>query len=637
MKKMLPIPIQTARLQDLFLAPRVALNHQVTLPSCLEHCRKTGRLDAFLLNWRPGQPNKPHIYWDSDVAKVVEGMAWDLMLFPDAERACELDQLAQRIVSAQQPDGYLNTWFTVVEPQNRWQKLYLNHELYCAGHLMEAATAHFQATGKRFFLEAMCRNAECLSRTFGRKAGQLRGYPGHPEIERALCKLAESANRPDFFELASFFIEERGQSPNYFCQEIEREGGHCDPEYFANLLAHKPLRQQSKATGHAVRAMYLYSAMAELAEKQQDKELMTVCEKLWDSVTLQNMYVTGGIGSSEFGEQFTKDYHLPNAAAYAESCAAIGLMMFASRMLNISGNAGYAEILERVLFNAASSGYGLDGKTFFYANLLEVDQNMFTKRKNITAERQPWFNTSCCPTNFCRILPQLACFLFSQLPDGMAIHIPVAASIDLPLPGRRLKLQISSEYPYQGDIEIRVLEDCPQTVLALRIPAWAPKFAIRLNGDACPDTLDNGYLIVQRDWRKGDFLQLQLAMPVECLQAHPKVTENAGRIALRRGPLVYALESIDNGEDLCQILISPKTEFKLEQAHGLPQGTLAIAGTAFREHFTPESSDQLYAARKSFLRKFRFTAIPYALWQNRGPASMRVWIRAMTEPGILSP
>lgn len=620
MKKFVSVPPGAVRLNDPVLAPRLATARQVTIPDCLRKIRETGQLDAFQLDYREGEPNRPHIFWDSDVAKVLEGVALLLATGPDAALMAELDRCVDLVISAQQPDGYLNIVFSTYRQGERWTDLTYCHELYCAGHLIEAATAHFRLTGKRKFLDAMCRYADCIGAAFGRGPGQRRGYPGHEEIELALYKLADATGEARYRELAKYFITERGRAPNYFRQEHPALS-EDDLRYFQ---AHRPVAEQHDADGHAVRALYLYCGMADLAAAEEDDAMLRHCEALFERLVRRRMYITGGVGSTSRGERFTVDYDLPNDTAYAESCAAIALVFFAQRLLNLTGDGRYADILERALYNGVLSGLGLDGESYFYANLLEVGDHTF-EHGHVNKTRQPWFTCSCCPTNFCRFLPQLGSLLFSTADDEIRLHIPAAGEVEADLESGKVKLTVRGDYPY-GE-EAAVLVQTPGRYrIAVRRPGWCDGFSLELNGEAVPAAgEERQYLILERDWRSGDILTLKLPMPIMKQYAHPKVAADAGRAAIMRGPLIYALESVDNGADLAQLILAPDPAFTLTEAAGLPAGTPAIRGRARRE--LPGDGETLYSGRKPAYEAAEFTAIPYALWQNRGPAAMLVWIR----------
>lgn len=603
-------PIECVRLQDPVFAPRLEMNRRVTIPSCLLRCKETGRLEAFRLNWKPGMENRPHIFWDSDVAKVLEGMAHTLLLKKDPEMEAELNSLVDLLLSSQQPDGYLNSYYTRMEPENRWKNLHAGHELYCAGHLIEAAVAHFHATGKRNFLDAMCRYADLIATVFGNAPGQRRGYPGHEELELALCSLARTTGNQKYLNLASYFVHERGRAPNYFATE------ESVPESaLAELQAHRPVMEQSDAVGHAVRAVYLYCGMADVASETNDKKLFAACERLFDSMVSRRMYVTGGIGSSGNGECFEGDYKLPNESAYAESCAAIGLVLFASRMYQLSGETKYMDVLERVLYNGALSGIGLEGDRFFYQNMLEVHEH-----SSFPPVRRKWFDCSCCPTNYCRFLPQIGSFVWSENANEVRLNLPVASVYHS---GER-KIVVSSAYPYDGSVRIEFESD-GDFIFSIRIPDWCKKYTAKLNGKTVTRSAKKGLLSFPGRRQRFDVLEIRLMMPVRVMRSHPRVRANAGKIVLTRGPLVYALESIDNGVPLSRLSIPSGQRFQIGKAKGLPRGTATIHGKALAQ-IMPET-ESLYFECVPKSKKVNFVAIPYALWQNRGPTEMTVWIR----------
>ncbi|MGE4564304.1 MAG: glycoside hydrolase family 127 protein [Victivallaceae bacterium] len=582
-------------LKDRWLAPRQETNRSSTIPSSLERCRETGRIEAFRLQWRPGEPNRPHIFWDSDVAKVLEGMALSLELFPDPAMAAELEELITLVLSAQQPDGYLNSYFTQVEPDKRWSNLFDHHELYCAGHLIEAAVAHYRATGKTNFLDGMRRYADYIATVFGRGANRRRGCPGHEELELALVKLADATGEKKYLDLARYFIDERGTPPSCFLGERPQ----VTVEELRNRQAHRPVREQCEADGHAVRALYLYCGMADVAARTGDRELLAACERLFDNVTERRMYVTGGVGSTAIGEAFTADYHLPNDSAYAESCAAIALLLFADRMLKLTGEAKYREVVERVLFNSLLAGISLSGDRFFYANLPEVAANTFTFG-HISKERQPWFGCSCCPTNYCRIMPQLGEFCYRRTARTLCIDVPVAMVIN----EHDFELEIDSAYPVGGKVTVEV----------------------RRAKDLKLDIGGRSYMV-----NGGDRLDLELELPVRLLYSHPKVTANAGRAALARGPLIYVLESVDNPDiELATAVLAGEFSAAADAIGGVPFVRLESPGRAVPR---TAAGGALYREAQPEYVDCRLSFIPFALWQNRGPSELETWVGA--RPGKL--
>ncbi len=612
MKNTRSAAIAEVKVDDPFFAPRIRQCLETTIPKSVEHCRTDGRINAFKLQWKEGMPDKPHVFWDSDVAKVLEGMAYAVQLSHDPEMEKDLNEIVDLVVSAQQKDGYLNTHFTVVEPEKRWTCLHSTHELYCAGHLIEAAVAHFRTTGRRNFLDAVCRYADYIGTVFGRGKGQKRGYPGHEEIELALCKLFEVTGKKKYLDLAKYFVDERGRSPNYFLKENQQ----WTSRNLENFQAHKPVREEKNAVGHAVRAVYLYSGMADIAQASGDKELLRACEDVFDSIANRKMYLTGGIGSDRGSEAFENDCNLPDHSAYAESCASIGLVFFAARMFNITGDGKYMDVLERALYNGIPSGISLDGYHYFYKNLLRVDRNTHW---SFQKTRMEWYDCSCCPTNFCRFLPQIGSFLWSANDEEVKLNIPAASVYEAD--GR--KITVRGDYPYGAEIEVEFGSEAAFT-FGFRIPLNC-KASFHLNGKTTLPNTKKGYASFRRMWKKGDLLHVSLDMPVIVLRAHPDLTFNAGQLALMRGPLVYALESTDNsGWNLSQLLIPAAQSFKLVKAKELPTGTLAIRGTAYEENLPGNS---LYTETAPRFRKTSFTAVPYALWQNRGESEMTVWGR----------
>ncbi|MBE6369000.1 MAG: glycoside hydrolase family 127 protein [Lentisphaerae bacterium] len=609
----LPGDIRTA---DPVFAERIKVCIAETIPATMRKTVETGRLDAFKLNWKEGDKNKPHIFWDSDTAKVLEGMAYCLALNPDPELEKNYDEWVELICSAQQEDGYLNTYFTRIESEKRWAYLSWGHELYCAGHLIEAAVAGYECLGKRKLLDCICRYADYIDSVFGLEEGKRRGWPGHEEIELALIKLYRVTGNKRYLKLASYFVNDRGTEPNVFKTEI----GEANWDGGQNLQAHRPVREQDSAVGHAVRAVYLYAGMADVADEENDVALLEVCECLFEDIRQHKMYITGGIGSGFAGEKFTIPYDLTNSSLmYAESCATIGLAQFAIRMFNITGNNKYLDVAELALYNGALSGISTRGDTYFYTNYLEVDDNLVTYNSGAKV-RQPWFACSCCPTSFARFIPQLGTFLWSAGDNEIAMNIPAACHADLKLKdGRRVSCQVEGDYPYDGKIRI-TMETAGNYRLLLRIPSWCKQYTVTMNGK----TTDS---VIQRNWDIGDVVELNLEMPVSVIRSNTKITGNNGRIALKRGPVVYALEQIDQQVPVRETLIDIDGGFRLfRDLPGLPEGTVGITGKAVHEYF--QDSNALYTDEPPTREDVPFKAIPYALWQNRGDGNMAIWLRA---------
>ncbi|MDD3885744.1 MAG: glycoside hydrolase family 127 protein [Victivallaceae bacterium] len=591
---------------DPFFAPRIKKCLEVTIPTAMRQCVDTGRIDAFKLNWKPGMPNQPHVFWDSDVAKVMEGMAYSLALKPDAGLERVYDEWVDLVVSAQQPDGYLNTHFTTVEPDGRWKCLAMQHELYCAGHLIEAAVAGYEALGKRKLLDCLCRYADYIDSVFGLEPGKRRGWPGHEEIELALVRLYGATGCERYLKLAAYFINDRGVAPRLFENKF-------DP---GNKQADRPVREQTDAYGHAVRAVYLYTGMADVARETGDGELMKACLRLFDSIRFRRMYITGGIGSTFMGEAFTEDYELPNGVSmYAESCAAMGLVQLADRLFNATGDAAILDVLERTLYNGALSGISLSGDRFFYSNFLEVDDNHHCFNAGYRT-RQPWFACSCCPTSYARFLPQIGRFLWSVRGDEIFLKIPAAGHAELNFDdGRSVSLRVEGGYPYDGQVRI-VVETGGEFTLNCRRPGWCHGFKASFEGRAVA-------LPLRRNWQAGDTVTVNIDMPVEIMHGNPRITADLGRAALTRGPLVYAVEERDLAFPVRELRLPSGAGIQLAEASDLPPGTVVLEGEAVRESF---AGDALYTAAAPLRTGAHFRAVPYALWQNRGDTNMAVWL-----------
>lgn len=604
------IPLSAVRLTDNILAPRIEQCIKVTIPTSLEKCRETGRLDAFKLEWTENSGKEcPHIYWDSDVAKVLEGVAYSLAVSPDSELEKYYDELVDLIVSAQQPDGYLNTHFTVKDQDKRWTQLNSRHELYCAGHLMEAAVAGFEQLGKRKFLDAMCRYADYIDSVFGNGENRRYGIPGHEEIELALVKLYRATGVKRYLDLAEYFINARGEKPEFF-------SGECGYPMDASIYqAHKPVREQNHAVGHSVRALYLYCGMADVGSETGDRSLIEACKRLYKNITEKRMYISGGVGSSFFHEAFTTDYDLPNdSRSYAESCAGIALALFSHRMSEITGDAAYLDTLERTLFNVIPAGISLNGDEFFYSNFLEINDN-FVKYNFGSPTRQKWFFCSCCPTSFCRFFTQLPRFIWSTAPGRFQLNIPVANTLSLPDAG----FEVISNYPLNGKIRI-IIRKTGNFTLAVRIPGFAKNAAFNCNGNGISPAVVNGFAEFTRNWNSGDEISCDLDMPFELIRANEKVTMNRGKAAIMRGPLLYCCENTDNPGDVSSLIIQRDTSFTPHSIDGFP----AVICQGFTES---AESDSLYSSTPPTIEPCSITAIPYSLWQNRGPTNMTVWLR----------
>ena len=620
------------------------------------------------------------VFQDSDFFKWIEAVGYSLMNHPDEELERTADGAIDIICDAAQPDGYLDTYYIINGLDKRFTNLRDNHELYCLGHLTEAAVVYYQATGKRKLLDAVMRYADLVDNTFG--PDHLKGYPGHEIIEMALVRLYDVTKEERYLALAKYFIDERGKEPLYFVEEELKN--NLPPYYWRDSIykyqyqqAGKPVREQDAAEGHAVRAVYLYSGMADVARLTGDKELTAVCEHLWDNITSKQMYITGGIGASAYGEAFTYDYDLPNDTVYAETCASIGLVFFTERMLNANPHAKYADIIEKALYNGILSGMSLDGTKFFYVNPLEVIPEALAKdqlHRHVCVERQKWFGCACCPPNLARILSSLGQYAYGVTDHSIFIHLFVSGTYKTEIMGKTVTLDVRTKYPWGNKISVAVTfqpdkegypedvssqpdkwggpedvssqpdkwgspEDvssqpdkrgCPEDLLfmlAIRIPGWCKESIFTLNDKPVTPEVRDGYAYILRTWKQGDHLGVELAMPSVAVSSNPKVRDNIGKVAVMRGPIVYCLEEADNGRDLHRIYLDPKPKFSEQYEPDLLGGIVKLRSNGYILDDTAWSEDDLYQSDRidAYLTK-PLTWIPYYAWANRAPGEMRVWV-----------
>lgn len=630
-----PVLFNQVALTGGFWGPRITTNRQTTLPIEYEHLKKTGRLKAWEIKWKEGDSNKPHIYWDSDVAKWMEAASYSLACHPDKALEKKLDHVIALMQKAQWKDGYLNTYFSAVAPEKRWTNLRDNHELYNAGHLIEAAVAHYYATGKRSFIDLICRYADHIGRTFGPRRDQKRGYPGHQEIELALLKLQRATGNAKYLQLAEFFINERGRKPYYFQKEaLERGEAPRAARHGTSLYnqSHTPVREQKTVVGHAVRAMYMYCGMADVAAATKDKSLMKACKTLWHNVTRQRMHVTGGIGPTAANEGFTTDYDMPTESAYLETCAAIGLVFWAHRMLKTEINRDYSDVMELALYNGVMSGVSLNGDTFFYGNPLAAHPG-FNGNQYIGPDyhyrRSPWFGCACCPTNITRLLASLGGYVYSTDKSSLYVHLYANCKSTITLADQDVTVVQKTEYPWKEKVKITLaLKNPAKFTVAFRIPGWCRSAAAKLNGTDVNVRAEThkGYLHVKRLWKHGDTITLNLPMPPRRVIARPEARQICGRVALMRGPVVYCLEQIDNGAALNDISLPRSATLRSRMRTSLMGGFQAIQAVGLRRKPSVKT-DTLYTADPPKFIQAPLTAIPYFLWANRKPGEMLVWIR----------
>lgn len=626
--RMHALDLKDVKVTDSFWSPRININRKITLPAEYEQCKRTGRLDAW--KWVEGKANKPHVFWDSDVAKWLEAAAYVLAVAPDPELEKQIDNYVAALKKGQLKDGYLNSYFSTVEPNARWRNLRDDHELYCAGHLIEAAVAYYKATGKKEFLNIMCVYVDHIDKIFGPEKEKRRGYPGHQEIELALVMLFHVTGEIRYFNLAEFFLSERGRLPHYYNKEEKnRQEKICETKSYINSQAHIPIIEQTKAVGHAVRACYMYAGMADVASDNNNKELLKACKRLWKNMTQKRMYITGGIGSERYQEGFTCDYDLPNETGYAETCAAIGLIFFAQRMLHLEKDGQYADVMERALYNGILSGVSLDGKKFFYVNRLEVlPQVIASSHHSNPVSRQGWFDCSCCPPNIARLLASFGRYIYSQDTNNIWVNLYVQSSGECIINGEKIKIKQITEYPWKETIKLTInvkgsLEFC----LNLRIPQWCNSTRLKVNGKviSVAKIQKKGYAMIKRKWKNNDNVELFLAMPVERIESHPNIRDNTGKVALQRGPIVYCLEEIDNGKNLSKIFLPKNSKFTISHKPKKLGGVTVIETTALIRSLTGWQGN-IYRPERNKFQKKQITAIPYYAWANRSVGEMLVWI-----------
>lgn len=558
------------------------------------------------------------VFQDSDAYKWLEAAAYSLAMHRDETLERNADELIDLISAAQDKDGYLNTYFTIKDREKRWTNLLEGHELYCSGHMIEAACAYYEATGKRKLLDVAVRNAECIYDRFIRQ--NYKGIPGHPEIELALLKLYRLTNNAHFLELAQMFIDERGKDPAFFAEEAKKRDWTVwgsDPWSNDYRQSAKPVREQSEATGHAVRAVYLYTGMADLAAENDDRELLTACRRLWENIVHRRMYITGGIGSTSMGEAFTVDYDLPPDTAYCETCASVGLMFFAERMLENEINSEYADIMELAFYNTVLAGMQLDGKRFFYVNPLEVDPGISGKsctHAHVLTLRPQWYACACCPPNVARLIGSIGKYAYGEKNDTVYCHLFAAGKIDF---SNGMSLNCQTDYPYGMSVKYSITGTGR---LAVRIPRWSSTSTLRINGSDAPISTENGYQYINVNGSAE--VEFILDGTPRFIRASGKVPRLTGMIALMRGPLVYCFEGADNG-CVRELRIDRSN---IPTVHGfdpeLLGGTVKLTASAYRA----EDCDDLYSSKPEELTPCEATAIPYYTWGNRGENEMRVWL-----------
>ncbi len=577
------------------------------------------------------------VFQDTDLAKWIEAVAFSLASSPDPELEKRIDEVIDLIAEAQEEDGYLNTYYTIKEPGKRFQNLMEGHELYCAGHFMEAAVAYYRATGKDKLVHIMKKFADLICVEFGMDKNS-KGYPGHQEVEIGLFKLFEVTGEVRYLEQAKMFLDRRGEEPNYFLEEIKRPDYKLIFDEFKNYdivysQSHLPVRKQETAEGHAVRAGYMYSAMADVAAAYDDMELFHACEKLWDSIANKRMYITGSIGSSGILERFTTDYDLPNNSNYSETCATISLALFGRRMAQITRNAKYYDVVEKALYNTVLAGIAQDGRSFFYVNPLEVwpDNCMpRTSKEHVKPVRQPWFGVACCPTNIARTLASLGEYIYLAEKDAIWINLFISSKFRSVIQGQEVELEMDTRFPYDGRITIHINSQTKvRGKIYVRIPEYVKEYTVSMDGNELKSkVVKNGYLSLEAELENTTF-SLSFGLEPRIVRANPLVKEDIGKVAVMKGPLVYCMEEVDNEPNLPAYFFDTDAGLKEIYNEDLLGGTSVIQCKGKKIRSDGLETEPLYTEKRPKFEDKQITLVPYPYWGNRKTGEMLVWIKEL--------
>jgi uncharacterized protein len=631
-----PVPFTNVKLTDNFWLPRIKINHTVTIPASFERCDKTGRIKNFLMAaTKTGKFCTTFPFDDTDIYKTIEGASFSISLFPDKKLDSYMDSLIAIIAAAQEPDGYLYTARTI-DPKNphawsgneRWVKeRELSHELYNSGHMFEAAVAHFMATGKKNFLNIALKNANLVCHVFGKD--KMHMAPGHQVVEMGLVKLYRITGKKEYLQTAKYFIEERGHYAGY---DSKSKDQWKNGAYWQDNI---PVTAQREATGHAVRAGYLYAAVADIAALTGDKEMLDAIDSIWLNMVNKKLYVQGGAGAIGSGERYGENFELPNATAYNETCAAIANVYWNQRMFQLHGDAKYVDVLERILYNGLIAGVGLDGKSFFYTNAMEVNHRL--THKHLEAERSGWFDCSCCPTNICRLLPSMPGYMYAIAADKLYVNLFANSSAQIVVNKKQVTIEQQNNYPWDGNLKFII---SPKTTtpfnLLVRVPGWAQQqpmpsslyhyqnsnsapVIIKVNGVAINYTLQNGYVAINRSWKKNDVVEMLLPMDIKRVASSEALINNKGLVSLQRGPLVYCAEWADNNGSTTNLVLPANQSLTAVYNSNLLNGVMTLQGNVIAV-VTNTAGNSVQTQTQPF------TAIPYYAWANRGRGEMTVWL-----------
>lgn len=615
-----PVPFTSVKVTDSFWGQRLQASREVTIPLAFSKCEETGRYESFIKAAHPSDTYKVEgfSFDDTDVYKTIEGASYSLQTYPDKKLQKYIDSILVIVAGAQEPDGYLYTARTMnpKHPHNwagkeRWVAVEnLSHEFYNLGHMVEGAVAHYQATGKRNFLDIAIKYADCVCREIGNGPEQKKYVPGHQIAEMALVKLYMVTGDKKYLDQAKFFLDTRGYT--------SRKDAYSQ--------AHKPVVEQDEAVGHAVRAVYMYSGMADVAAITGDSSYIKAIDKIWDNIVSKKIYITGGIGARHAGEAFGNNYELPNLSAYCETCAAIGNVYMNYRLFLLHGDAKYFDVLERTLYNGLISGVSLDGGSFFYPNPLSSSGKY---------SRKPWFGCACCPSNVSRFIPSLPGYVYAVKDDQVYVNLFLSNKAELKVDKKKIILEQATDYPWKGDIRLKIAQGNQNFTMKLRIPGWVrgnvlpgdlyayadnqkPVYRVSVNGQTVESDVNNGYLSIARKWKKGDVVEVHFDMLPRIVKANPKVEADRGRVAVERGPIVYCAEWPDNRFNIHSVLLNQHPQFKVTEKPELLYGI---------NQLTTDAQALSYdMAGKLVAKDVELTLIPYYAWAHRGEGDMEVWL-----------
>ena len=615
-----PVPFTSVKVTDNFWGQRLQASREVTIPLAFSKCEETGRYENFVKAAHPSDTYKVEgfSFDDTDVYKTIEGASYSLQTYPDKKLQKYIDSVLVIVAGAQEPDGYLYTARTMnpKHPHNwagkeRWVAVEnLSHEFYNLGHMIEGAVAHYQATGKRNFLDIAIKYADCVCREIGNGPQQKKYVPGHQIAEMALVKLYMVTGDKKYLDQAKFFLDTRGYT--------SRKDTYSQ--------AHKPVVEQDEAVGHAVRAVYMYSGMADVAAITGDSSYIKAIDKIWDNIVSKKIYITGGIGAHHAGEAFGNNYELPNLSAYCETCTAIGNVYMNYRLFLLHGDAKYFDVLERTLYNGLISGVSLDGGSFFYPNPLS---------SNGKYSRKPWFGCACCPSNVSRFIPSLPGYVYAVKNDQVYVNLYLSNKAELKVDKKKILLEQETGYPCNGDIRLKITQGNQDFTMKLRIPGWVrgnvlpgdlysyadnqkPAYQVSVNGQTVESDVNDGYLSIARKWKKGDVVEVHFDMIPRIVKANPKVEADHGRVAVERGPIVYCAEWPDNRFNVHSILLNQHPQFKVTDKPELLYG--------IRQITTDAQALSYDKAGKLVTKDVELTLIPYYAWAHRGEGDMEVWL-----------